>query len=127
MDDLLFEVIVTLLTLLLSVSLGLLTRWLRARFAADQLQTAADIAKLVVRAVEQIGERLGIHGEQKLAQALEFVRALAAAKGLRFTDDQWRLLLEAAVQEINENRLLPQSESTSAIGFTIPTLEETED
>lgn len=59
-----------------------------------------DVAKTVVRAVEQIFK--DIHGDAKLQKALEYAETRLKAKGLKFDADEMKLLIEGAVKEMNE-------------------------
>lgn len=59
-----------------------------------------DVAKTVVRAVEQIYKDL--HGEEKLDMALDFFADMLNEQGITITELEMRMLLEAAVNEFNE-------------------------
>lgn len=59
-----------------------------------------DVAKTVVKAVEQVYKDL--HGEEKLNKALESASEMLAEKGITVTDLEMRMLIEAAVAEFNK-------------------------
>jgi len=63
-------------------------------------KTKKDVAKTVVKAVEQIYKDL--HGEEKLNKALESASEMLAEKGIMVTDLEMRMLIEAAVSEFNK-------------------------
>lgn len=62
--------------------------------------TKRSIAMTAVRFVEQVWT--DIHGADKLKKALETAESLLKKKGLSFDADEMMVLIEAAVQEMNE-------------------------
>ena len=62
-------------------------------------KTKENVAKTVVRAVEQIYKDL--NGEEKLAKAIESAAEMLTEKGITVTDIELRRLLEDAVGEFN--------------------------
>ena len=62
-------------------------------------KTKENVAKTVVRAVEQIYKDL--NGEEKLAKAIESAAEMLTEKGITVTDIELRMLLEDAVGEFN--------------------------
>ena len=60
-----------------------------------------DVAKTVVRAVEQIYKDL--HGDEKLNKALMAASEILAQMGITVSDLELRMLIEAAVGEFNKN------------------------
>ena len=63
-------------------------------------ETKRKVAKIVVAAVEQIYKAL--HGEEKMAKALEHAAMLLKKYGIKFDAAEMRLLLEAALGEFNK-------------------------
>lgn len=63
-------------------------------------ETKRKVAKIVVVAVEQVWKAL--HGEEKMAKALEYAATLLRKYGIKFDADEMRLLLEAALGEFNK-------------------------
>lgn len=63
-------------------------------------ETKLGIARTVVRFVEQVWTE--IHGQDKLQKALETAESLLKKKGIPFDADEMMVLIEAAVQEMNE-------------------------
>ena len=62
-------------------------------------QTKKDVARTVVQAVEQIYKDL--HGEEKLAKALEAASEILTEQGIHVTGLELRTLIEDAVGEFN--------------------------
>ena len=62
-------------------------------------QTKKDVARTVVQAVEQIYKDL--HGEEKLAKALEAASEILTEQGIHVTALELRTLIEDAVGEFN--------------------------
>lgn len=78
--------------------LGIVAKSLITKYLDDK--TKKDVARTVVKAVEQIYKDL--HGDEKLDKALRSASEILATKGITVTDLELRLLLEAAVNEFNE-------------------------
>ena len=78
--------------------LGLVFKSLVAKYLDDK--TKRDVAKTVVKAVEQVYKDLD--GEEKLNQALSAASEMLASKGITVTDLELRMLVEAAVGEFND-------------------------
>lgn len=78
--------------------LGLVVKNLVTKYLNDK--TKRDVAKTVVKAVEQVYKDL--NGEEKLNRALAAASEMLASKGITVTDLELRMLLEAAVGEFND-------------------------
>lgn len=78
--------------------LGVKAKALVDKYLNDK--TKKDVAKTVVKAVEQIYKDL--HGEEKLTKALESASEMLAEKGIIVTELEMRMLIEAAVSEFNK-------------------------
>lgn len=78
--------------------LGVKAKELADKYLNDK--TKKDVAKTVVRAVEQVYKDL--HGEEKLNKALESASEMLAEKGIMVTELEMRMLIEAAVSEFNK-------------------------
>ena len=63
-------------------------------------ETKLGIARTVVRFVEQVWTE--IHGQDKLQKALETAEEMLRKKNIPFDADEMMVLVEAAVQEMNE-------------------------
>lgn len=79
---------------------------LKARTSDKQWQTGVAIAEIVVKAVEQIADRLEITGDAKLAKALELLDKELASAGIALTTDQKKTLIEAAVKGMNDLKVV---------------------
>lgn len=78
----------------------------------DQIDTDTkiSIAYTVVQFVEQVWKTL--HGQDKLAKALETAEILLHKKGIPFDAEEMMVLIEAAVAEFNEAFKAPLDAST---------------
>lgn len=63
-------------------------------------KTKQDVAKTVVKAVEQIYKDL--HGDEKLQKALENASEMLNEKGITVTELELRMLIEGALAEFND-------------------------
>lgn len=78
--------------------LGIVIKNLYQKYINDK--TKQDVAKTVVKAVEQMYKDL--HGDEKLQKALEAASDMLLTKGITISDIELRLLIEAAVAEFND-------------------------
>ena len=78
--------------------LGIVFKSLYTKYIDDKTKQA--VCRTVVQGVEQIYKDL--HGEEKLAKALEAASEMLAEKGIHVTDLELRMLIEAAVAEFND-------------------------
>jgi hypothetical protein len=78
--------------------LGVKAKALADKYLNDK--TKKDVAKTVVRAVEQIYKDL--HGDEKLDKALASASEMLAEKGITVTELEMRMLIESAVAEFNK-------------------------
>lgn len=79
--------------------IGLVAKKLAEKYINDK--TKREVAKTVVQGVEQMYKDL--HGEEKLNKALEAASEMLTDKGIKVTEFELNMLLEAAVGEFNEN------------------------
>ena len=91
--DLLYAIVVAI-----GGFIGLCLKNLLTRLLNDK--TKRDVAKKAVRYVEQVCKEL--HGDDKLNEALKATSQLLAEKGISITDLELRVLVEAAVNEMNK-------------------------
>ena len=78
--------------------LGIVIKNLCTKYINDK--TKAAVAKTAVQFVEQVYKDL--HGEAKLNEALVAASGMLAEKGIKVSDLEMRVLIEAAVAEFNE-------------------------
>lgn len=91
--QIMYFVITAVFTYLGAVAKKLATKWLNNKIKQD-------IAKICVKAVEQIYKDL--HGDEKLQKALEAAAEMLMSKNITVTDIELRMLIEAAVAEFND-------------------------
>jgi len=82
--------------------IGIVIKNLIQRYADDK--TKMSVAKTVVQAVQQVYKDL--NGEERLIKATENIAELLADKNIMINDLEIRMLIEAAVRELNEAAML---------------------
>lgn len=82
-------------------ALGVLAKKLWDKTVGDKVKedTKKDVAKLVVKYVEQVYK--DIHGEEKLDKALEAFSEMLGQKGIAISDLEMRVYLESALAGFN--------------------------
>ena len=90
--------IMTAILGIIGTALGFIIKNLAKKFLDDN--TKLTIATLCVEFVEQV--YIGLHGEDKLAAAMERAAVLLEEKGIKFSAIEMETLIEAAVAEFNE-------------------------
>ena len=93
----LVPVLGTIITAVVSY-IGVKLKAMLEKLAADK--TKRDAAETCVRAVEQLYKDL--HGEDKFNKCVESLTAMLEEKGIAVTDLEIRMLIESAVQKLNE-------------------------
>ena len=78
--------------------LGVVFKSLYLKYINDQ--TKKDVVSTCVKAVEQLYKDL--HGSDKLAKACESAALMFAEKGVKISDLELRMLIEASLAEFNE-------------------------
>lgn len=76
--------------------------YIRSKTTGEQFRNIEYWVKVAVSAAEQIFNQPG-QGEKKKEYVLNFLQDL----GIKITIEQLEILIEAAVHEINKNKLLP--------------------
>lgn len=100
MEHLIPQTITDLVQLALVAICGYLVKYLREHLTQPQIDKAVQIAQIAVKAAEAIGAANGFDGKAKFQQALEMARTLAASHSIKFTDEEWQALIEAAVHTL---------------------------
>lgn len=86
----------------LLAALALARQWLTAKLAPSKLALLSQVAQVGVQAAEQWAQTNGIDtGEEKFDFVASNIMAAAKQVGLKLTDDQVSMLIEAAVREYN--------------------------
>ena len=101
-NQLVYEVIAGIVGLLLSAVFVWLSKFLKSRLSASQLETAKEIASTVVDAIEQMAVKAGWDGPTKYVQASVYFAALAKKAGITLDEEQVKALIEGAVRQVNE-------------------------
>lgn len=78
--------------------IGIVVKNLYQKYVNDQ--TKKDVVKTVVQGIEQIYK--DIHGEEKLDKALEAASEMLFEKGIKITEFELKMLIEASVAEFND-------------------------
>ncbi len=76
---------------------------IRLHFTAKQIQAGTIIADSAVGAAEQMAAAGIIDAEHKKLEALAAAKVLASKAGISLSDDQWSLLIEAAVKVMKDS------------------------
>lgn len=94
------DLIMVILTGLLSVVTTYITKFFKKKGIVTQLEAHKELVKFVVNGVEQVYTHL--HGKEKLEMAKIKVINLAKSKGIKITEEEIGILIEAMVKEMNE-------------------------
>ena len=78
--------------------IGIVIKNLATKYINDK--TKKEVARNAVKFVEQVYKDL--HGEEKLAEALQAASEMLAEKGISASELELRVLIEAAVAEFND-------------------------
>ena len=123
MDQILFAI----LQCVLVVVAGLITRyvvpWLKTKLDSEKFNTLELWIKAAVTAAEQVfcGSS---KGNEKKAYVIDAIKKYLDSKGLKITDEQLNILIEAAVKELNLSQL---TDTKSKEAKAITTNSEDED
>lgn len=97
MKDIIMQIIPIVLATVGTFLIGLI----KAKYSQYvNTDTKKEIAMLTVRYVEQVFKTL--HGEEKLDKAKSAFVKMLNEKGIKISDDEINMLLEAAVHQMNE-------------------------
>ena len=111
MDKLVFNILLALVVAIAGIIAKNVLPFLKAKkeealakLRETKFAFAADIIDAVVRAVEQtVSEEL--HGDDKKNLAIKYIQELLAQNGIAITAEQLDVLIEAAVQAMNEAKI----------------------
>ncbi len=96
--------IATKVVYLLLILVGNLIRvWLTKSIEQGKLNQALEIAEIAVKATEAIAATKGWNSKDKLNNALLMAREFAEKYGVKFKDEEWRVLIEQAVLILKSN------------------------
>ena len=97
MDTTLFNVLLSLITLLITVGGGYLINFLRQKIGTEELTKYYEMSKQIVMAIEQANPQLAGIDKKELA-----VNKLVQLSNNKITDQQADMLIEAAVYDIKK-------------------------
>lgn len=123
MDQILFAI----LQCVLVVVAGLITRyvvpWLKTKLDSEKLNVLEIWVKAAVTAAEQVffGSSMG---SEKKVYVTDAIKKYLDSKGLKITDEQLNILIEAAVKELNLSQLSDTKPQTQKL---ITTTKETKE
>lgn len=125
LDNLIYNVLLAVITALCGVIATKLIPYLRAKYAeADAAMRrtrwawVADIAGAAVRAVEQTATD-EIHGEGKRDIAVRYVKDALAQAGFEMSNEQIITLIEAAVRQMNAPTRTVQEAMAEAVRVSL--------
>jgi LL-H family phage holin len=101
----------TLLTGLAIYGIGKLQEYLKARLGKENYAAFLVVVRNIVRALEQQGGFFNWTGEDKKEQATLLVHRALASLNLKVPVEYIDIAIEAAVQEMNEAKLLKPGEA----------------
>ena len=101
-NQLVYEVITGIVGLLLSAALVWLSKFLKSKLTAGQIQTAQEIAAIAVDAIEQMTKVNKWDNETKYVRAALYFTTLAKKAGITLDEEQVKMLIEGAVKQIND-------------------------
>jgi LL-H family phage holin len=89
------EILQLVITAVLPAIFGYLTFYIKKHFSVKQIEMAQSIAKIGVAYAQQ----LELSNPEKFDAAFKAVKSFAAKHGLKYSDEQWTGLIEAAVNQ----------------------------
>ncbi len=92
-----------LVKLVVLVLVLVITSYIRLHFSTKQIQAGTIIADSAVGAAEQMAAAGIIDPERKKLEAIAAAKVLASKAGISLSDDQWSLLIEAAVKVMKDS------------------------
>jgi hypothetical protein len=90
------QIAVALISLVAAVLTTVLVPWLRARYGAENVKIAAEWVAVAIKMAEQTIRTKG-SGEAKKEEVMAFL----AGKGLRIDEETLKVMVEAAVFDLN--------------------------
>jgi adenylylsulfate kinase-like enzyme len=97
MDNGMVQIILAIIALLGTVITAIVAPYIKAKYTAEKRQEAYEYVTIAVRAAEQVLKAIDPSGEKRKAYVLAFMDQM----GLKVTDDELDVMIEAAVKELN--------------------------
>ena len=107
MDERLFQVVLMLIPVLGSIVTYFVVPFLKTKISNEQFVQYKEWATLAVKAAEMLWVETG-HGTDKKAYVIEYLNNLFNKNKIVITEEQLNVLVEAAVQELNKNKVKPE-------------------
>lgn len=90
--------IIKVIALMIFTIIGVYAAKLQAKYI--NTETKRKVAATTVAYIEQVYKDL--HGDEKLARALAVAASILSQKGIKTTDEELKVLIEAAVKKMND-------------------------
>ena len=90
--------IIKVIALMIFTIIGVSAAKLQAKYV--NTETKRKVAATTVAYIEQVYKDL--HGDEKLARALAVAASILSQKGIKTTDEELKVLIEAAVKKMND-------------------------
>ena len=90
--------IIKVIALMIFTIIGVSAAKLQAKYI--NTETKRKVAATTVAYIEQVYKDL--HGDEKLARALAVAASILSQKGIKTTDEELKVLIEAAVKKMND-------------------------
>jgi hypothetical protein len=94
--------IIGLVTTILGWCAVKLRSWLEARLGREKLQSALMMTEVIVSGIEQIASKFGWDSKTKLDQAIGRLREWAGKQGIKYTDEEWKMIVERTVLALSK-------------------------
>ena len=100
MDQILFAIVQCVLVIVAGLITRYVVSWLKTKLDAEKFHTLDQWVKLAVAAAEQVYCK-DCQGNEKKTYVKDELRKYLATKGIKITEEQLNILIEAAVKEMN--------------------------
>jgi hypothetical protein len=101
-QDILIKLLIAVINVII-LGIGYLgAKWAKANVSQKNMDLAINVAQVAVGAAEQLADAGKIEYKKKFETAIALARDQAAKYGLKFTDEQWKALLEASVKAMKD-------------------------
>lgn len=104
MDDILFNVLQTVIILVTGVVSRYVIPWIRVKLDSEKVTQVTSFIQSAVNCAEQIINGQGLGAEKKV-YVTELVQKYLGEHKYKISEEQINLLIEAAVKSMNTNRL----------------------
>ena len=105
--------IIKVIALMIFAIIGVSAAKLQAKYI--NTETKRKVAATTVAYIEQVYKDL--HGDEKLARALAVAASILSQKGIKTTDEELKVLIEASVKKMNDAYKEETEDEIGTIGF----------